>query len=109
MEYNHPLDDPRYYYDLGFAFSELGKYEDAIKAYTTDIEKYNTYGALENRAFCYAQVGDRGSALSDFEKAHERIMEKIHSYENIDDPRRRPYLKDLVRVQSYIGELSMQS
>lgn len=103
-----PIDDPKYYYNLGFAFSGLGKNEDAIKAYTKDIEKYNNYGALENRAFYYAKIGDRSQAISDYEKAHERIMEKIHFYEKIDDPRRKPYLKDLVRVQCYIGELPMQ-
>jgi tetratricopeptide (TPR) repeat protein len=97
-----------HYYEKGLGFIQAGSFNEAINAFTSDINTYNNYGALENRAFAYAQIGDKNSALRDYKIAHERVLDKVLSFEDIEHPERKFCMIDLVTLQSYIGQLCLE-
>lgn len=91
------------HYNNGIAYIQQNKLREAINSFTLDINSVNTYGAIQNRAFCYAQLGDFNSSISDYQTAHEITLNKINSLSQ-NDPNRKAYINELVQRQTMLGQ-----
>lgn len=65
-------EDPSGYFYLGFAYDELGNYDQAVKAYDKAIELGpNDQSAYLNRGNSYGELGEHERAIEDYDKAIE--------------------------------------
>ena len=75
----------RYWYRLGFALHSLGKYKDAVEAYTRSVEIGGNPTSMYNLACSYAQLEDREMAFKWLGKSTEAGFSSVEQLVSDED------------------------
>jgi superkiller protein 3 len=75
------LEDPRPEFWKGLAFAQLGRYRDAITAYSNSLRFYNGYTlARNNRGLAYLAIGELDLAMADFDEVIRQTPRDASAY-----------------------------
>jgi tetratricopeptide (TPR) repeat protein len=68
--------------DRRTALRKLERYEEAVSAYTNELEIKKSTKSLNNRAFCYSKTGKLAEAIADYTEVLEMDEKNIHGLHN---------------------------